>query len=278
MKLPFGFVLVLCLSFSSFVQADDHSTVTDAVKDKHGFLVHEVRSSFQATVTQICLLFPDKFDRKTPLPVVYVLPVEAGNEDRYGNGLLEIKKLDLHNHLNVVFVAPTFSHLPWYADHPSRAEIRQESYLCKVVIPFIDRTYPVQREAKGRHLLGFSKSGWGAWSLLLRNPELFGRAVAWDAPLMMEKPGKYGSGEIFGPAENFERFRVSKLLASKADLFHKEKRLFLYGYGNFRAEHEQAHSLMNRLKIVHDYQDGPFRKHNWHSGWVKDAVQRLVGR
>jgi hypothetical protein len=47
--------------------------------------------------------------------------------------------------------------------------------------------------------------------------------------------GEYGRGEIFGPAENFERFRVSKLLASKADLFHKEKRLFLYGYGNFRA-------------------------------------------
>ena len=35
-----------------------------------------------------------------------------------------------------IFVAPTFSHLPWYADHPSDASIRQETYFLKVVVPF----------------------------------------------------------------------------------------------------------------------------------------------
>ena len=63
------------------------------------------------------------------LPVVYVLPVEARNESRYGDGLLEVRRHDLHNKFQAIFVAPTFSHLPWYADHPTDPEIRQETLL-----------------------------------------------------------------------------------------------------------------------------------------------------
>jgi hypothetical protein len=37
-----------------------------------------------------------------------------------------------------------------------------------------------------------------------------------------------------------------------------------------------AHDLMDRLKIAHEYRDGPSRKHDWHSGWVAEAVEFLV--
>ena len=260
------------------LRADDSITVSAAKLDDNGFLVHEVRSPYQAKTTQVRVLQPDPLKKGKKYPVVYVLPVEARNENRYGDGLKEIQKHSLHNQLEAVFVAPTFSHLPWYADHPTQPEIRQESYFLQVVVPFIDKTYPVQVQAEGRLLLGFSKSGWGAWSLLLRHPNQFHKAVAWDAPLMMDQPGKYGSGEIFGTAQNFENYRVSQLLEAKSGLLAKEKRLILLGYGNFRAEHEQAHALMNKRKIAHEYRDGPERKHDWHSGWVKEAVALLVGK
>lgn len=269
--------LLLAVLIAPTVRADEPVSISEAKKDANGFLVHEVRSPFQARTTQIRVLVPDTLEKSKKYPVVYVLPVEAGTESRYGDGLKEVQKLDLHNTLSAVFVAPTFSHLPWYADHPTKSEIRQESYFLNVVIPFIDKTYPVRAEAEGRLLLGFSKSGWGAWSLLLRHPNLFGKAAAWDAPLMLDKPGKYGSGDIFGTADNFEGYRVSKLLEAKADKLHSEKRLMLLGYGNFRAEHEQAHALMDRLRVAHEYRDGPARKHDWHSGWVKEAVELLLG-
>lgn len=35
---------------------------------------------------------------------------------------------------------------------------------------------------------------------------------------------------------------------------------------------------MDELKIAHEYRDGPARKHDWHSGWVKGAVELLVGK
>ena len=264
----------------SSLRADETVQISESKRDEMGFLVHNVQSPFQAGTTLIRVLQPDTMLNDKKYPVIYVLPVEAGMETRYGNGLSEVKKLDLHNKFGAVFVAPTFTHLPWYADHPTNPEIRQESFFINGVVPFIDKNYPVRAEAEGRQLLGFSKSGWGAWSLLLRHPDLFGKAVAWDAPLMMDKPGKYGSGDIFGTADNFENYRVNKLLEENADKFsnEKEKRLVLLGYGNFRAEHVQSHAIMDKLKIAHEYRDGPERKHDWHSGWVNEAVELFLGQ
>ena len=125
-----------------------------------GILVHEDRSPYQAGKTHIRVLLPDKREDGKRFPVIYVLPVEPGSESRFGDGLLEVKKQDLHNKHAAIFVMPTFSHLPWYADHATKEDIRQESYLLKVVVPYIDAHYPVIAETRGRLLLGFSKSGW----------------------------------------------------------------------------------------------------------------------
>src|SRR5437867_637350 len=124
--------IALCLSVgflaTSDVRADEVVTISEANRDDNGFLVHEVRSPYQAKATLIRVLPPDKVEAGKTYPAVYVLPVEAGTESRYGDGLKEVKKLDLNNTLGAVFVAPTFSHLPWYADHPTKPEVRQERY------------------------------------------------------------------------------------------------------------------------------------------------------
>ena len=260
----------------AFAACDDKDVTVSDAKTEDGFLVHEVKSPYQAGTTRIRVLLPDAPEKGKTYPVVYVLPVEAGTESRYGDGLKEVKKLDLHNALKAVFVAPTFSHLPWYADHPTKTDVRQETYFLKVVVSFVEKTYPAKAEVSGRLLLGFSKSGWGAYSLLLRHPDTFGKAAAWDAPLMMEKPGAYGSGDIFSTDDNFAGYRVSKLLEANAAKFAKESRFVLLGYGNFRNHHKQAHDLMDKLKVPHEYRDGPSRKHDWHSGWVKEAAELLL--
>ncbi len=267
--------IIVAMAAAAYANAEP-PTISAAKKDGDGFLVHEVRSAYQAGTTRIRVLVPDKAEKGKTYPVVYVLPVEAGTEHRYGDGLKEIRKLDAHNEYRCIFVAPTFSHLPWYADHPTKPEVRQESYFLEVVVPFVDKTYAVRAEASSRHLLGFSKSGWGAYSLILRHPNTFGKAAAWDAPLTMTESGKYGSGEIFGTQENFGNYRVTALLKAKADKFQTANRLILLGYGNFRGEHQKAHALMDELKVAHLYRDGPPRKHDWHSGWVAEAVELLL--
>ena len=125
-------------------------------------------------------------------------------------------------------------------------------------------------------LLGFSKSGWGAWSLLLRHPEVFGRAAAWDAPLTKDRPDQFGMGPIFGTQANFMKYHVRSLLRKQAEKLRGSKRLALLGYGVFRNHHRSIHGQLGELEIPHEYRDGPKRRHHWSGGWVSEAVEFLA--
>jgi len=250
--------------------------ISAATRDRSGFLVHTVRSAMQDAPTKVKVLLPYRVEKERRYPVLFVLPVEAGDGNRYGDGLTEVKKLDLHNKHGLICVAPTFARLPWYADHPTDPKVRQETYFLDVVVPFVEKTYPATAKPEGRLLLGFSKSGWGAFTLLLRHPDRFGRAAAWDAPMAMDVPGRYGSGDIFGGRDNFEKYHVLQLSERQAGKLGDEKRLGLFGYGGFRKDHRTAHEAMVRLRLPHEYRDGPARRHDWHSGWVAEAVQWIV--
>ncbi|MBI2803759.1 MAG: hypothetical protein HYX68_02090 [Planctomycetes bacterium] len=238
-----------------------------------GIRTHRIESEYQAGASEIRVLLPDRMEKGKRYPVLYVLPVDAKNSRRWGDGLAEIKKHNLHNKYHVICVEMRFSHMPWYADHPTDAKIRQEAFFLKVVLPFIEKHYPV---SVVRWLLGFSKSGWGAFSLLLRHPDLFAKAVAWDAPLMMAMPNRFGMGEIFGTQANFEKYQLTKLLEMRAKTLGKEPRLAIVGYENFRTQHQQAHTLMKSLGIPHEYRDEKKTPHTWHAGWVADGVKWLA--
>jgi len=275
-------ILIAATTFVSIVIAHEAtlgisaSKVSKARKNELGYLVHTVQSEFQSGTTEIHVLLPDQIEDGKTYEVLYVLPVEAGGGQRWGKALEEVRSHGIHNRHELICVYPTFSHLPWYADHPTNPQIRQESYFVKVVVPFVERTYPVRRGSQGRHLLGFSKSGWGAFSLLLRNPDLFGKAAAWDAPLNMNAPNRFGMEGIFATQENFHQYQISALLTRQAEKMRKNARLIHLGYDKFRDHHLAIEETLSDLQIPHMFRDGPKRPHAWNSGWLTEAVQLLM--
>lgn len=256
----------LALLFNSDVMAED-------VDSK--WITHQVKSTHQRGETKVYVLTPDEVDSTKKYRVLYVLPVEAGEGTRWGNARTEVNKLDLANKHQMICVYPTFSDLPWYADHPTDARLQQETYFLRDVLPLIEREYPAQTERDGRLLVGFSKSGWGAWSLLLRHPDKFAVAAAWDAPLTETTRNKYGMGPIMGSDANFQKYRIDQLLAMRAEDLGESPRLVLTGYDNFRQPTRDAHALLDKMKISHIYRDGPQRRHHWESGWLDEAVRLL---
>jgi S-formylglutathione hydrolase FrmB len=273
-------VLLMMWFWISVVAADTAPAISAAQRDADGFLSHTISSSYQPGATRMRVLLPDALkngDQDSPrLPVVYMLPVEARDERRYGDGLLEVRRHDLHNKHEVIFVAPSFAQLPWYADHLHDPNVRQEAHLVQAVVPLIEKTYPAIAEPRGRLLVGFSKSGWGAWTLLIRHPEVFGRAAAWDAPLVTMQFGKFQSGPIFGSEANYAEYDLRGLLREQVGALGKEPRLILLGKGPFAEDTAATHLLLTSLSIPHAYLDGPVRKHDWHSGWVSEAVELLL--
>lgn len=279
--------VVVCLGWSGVAGAILAGAEFEPAEiDADGVITHRVESSLQSGPTDLRILLPRDFAthreaERRRLPVVYLLPVEAGRESRYGDAMAIARQLDVANRFGVICVAPSFALLPWYADHPSDARIAQESYFVHELMPFVEANYPALAERRGRLLCGFSKSGWGAWSLLLRHPDLFERAASWDAPLLMNAPGKYGSGPIFGTADNFSQYEIVSLLESFAvrncigGKTGARPRLILHGFGNF-VDHRELHDRLERLGIPHDYRDGPSTPHVWSVEWMEPAVAALT--
>ncbi len=251
--------------------------------DENGFRIHRVESEYQARETVVRVLLPSDYDPSKAYRVLFVLPVVAHDDRRFGDGLLEVKRHGFHDQDQLVCVAPEFSHLPWYADHDRNEKRRDESYLLKEVIPLVEENYSVVRDKRGRLLMGFSKSGWGAFTLLIRNPDTFYRAVGWDSGIRVDTgPIEEGDRQerirlYFGTAANFEQHRITTLIRERSGALGSEARLFYYNTEGSRAVGgAMIHQLMVRKGIPHRYLFEPKREHRWDSGWLPEAVAFLV--
>jgi hypothetical protein len=244
--------------------------------------IYVVSSPHQAHDLPVRVLLPKKLDKVKSPGVLYVLPVEPEIQFRFGDGLTTMEHLELHNKFGLIAVAPAFSDWPWYANHPTDPKIQQESYFLEDVVPLIDRLYP--KASQKRLLVGFSKSGNGAYQLLLRHPDLFAAASIWDAPLMCDAPKMFEMPRIYGDQKNFDPYCIPQLLRKQASLLSgTPARLALFGYSLFGGPHptfghhiEEAHALMESLRIPHIYDNSSPREHRWDSGWLEPAVAALV--
>ena len=247
-------------------------TYTSLAPDRAHWQRIKVHSPWQSAPTLLRIRAP-KSDK--PLPVIYVLPVEAEEDKQWGDPLQAVDVCDPTLLQRAIFVAPTFAQLPWYADHPSDPGVQQEKHFLKAVMPYITGHFSTKDQPL---LLGFSKSGWGAWSVLLRYPDRFARAVAWDAPLMTMDLKRYGMRPIFGSLENLRSYQITELIKRRAqnEISLGMKRLALFGNSNFLAEHEAAHALLTDLALPHAFALGPKRKHHWQTGWLESAVCFLL--
>ena len=191
---------------------------------------------------------------------------------------MEVRKQDLHNVHDAICAFPAFDTLPWFNDHPTNSRIRHETYITKVVVPLIDQTYPTLAKAEGRLLVGFSKSGFGAWALLMRHPDMFGGAAAWDSPLMMTAAdlGKYGTKPQFGTPECLAQYLPRELVKAHAKDLQNGTRMVLAGSDGFPADTQAMHDLLTELTISHTYQPDLKVKHHWETGWLKPVVAELL--
>ncbi len=239
-----------------------------------------VRSRWQAGATSLRVMAPttaagvERFEQNPR--VVYVLPVLKDITFLYGDGFNEFARNDLHNQYGVVMVAPTFTEIPWYGNHVSDARVQQERYMMEDIVPLVDNLYP--RARAKRLLLGFSKSGLGAFTMLMRNVQTFQAAVAWDAPLMLNR---FVTGlqmdEVYASEENFRRnFALPAVVdLSAAQLRDSGPRLALLGYSAYGADTSQANELLRSYAVPRYFDNEIPLSHTWDSGWIPPAMSYL---
>lgn len=254
----------------------EKNVVISAEVEREGIAEFRVRSPYQEEETKIRILRPSVRLGEKRWRTLYLLPVEPGERCAYGDGLREARRLKLADRFQCLCVQPAFVRMPWLADHPRDPLRRYETYFLRVVVPFVERTFPVEPRARGRWLAGFSKGGYGAMSLLLRHPELFDRAAAWDLPALQAHPDQFQMAEVFGTDENFAQYRLPELAVRQRRHFTARPRFVLTGYSLFRKQHQEWHRQLTAAGITHLYRDGPERKHRWETGWLEEAIPLLA--
>jgi hypothetical protein len=287
--------LAVCLAEFARCDAPDDTTsgktsATDPAWDaQKGVWQFRISSPQQQGANDVEVLLPDDYDRNRRYRSLYILPVETGIGGRYGDGLQVVKSIDAHNRHQLVCIAPAFDLLPWYMDHASNSQRQHETYIKKSLVPVIENRYSIAASPDGRLLLGFSKSGWGAFTLLLRHPDFFGYAASWDAPLMLAEGDwhNWGISGAAGTVENFRLYQPSALLQSRAGLFRSGPRFVLLGHKSFgpnggahyRGNHTHtvwAHDRMTSLGVRHVYDNDIRVPHEWRREWVETAIRHLA--
>jgi len=268
--------LTVALVLTIAVHAGAAPVIGSPTTDSNGVLHYPVTSSYEAAApNDLRILLPQSFGTGQRR-FLWALPVEPGTAASYGDPVDTIRALGAVDAMHVILVVPAFSLTPWYADHPTDPTIFQESYLVDDLVPAVEALYPETPSNVGpprRLLVGFSKSGMGALSLILRHSTLFDAAAMWDAPLNQTALSSLpGMTTVFGNQANYDTYAIPNVLPQHVAEFSGPARLWLGGYSGWRKDMTAAHDAMTALGITHVWMDGPQRAHRWDSGWVSDAL------
>jgi len=248
--------------------------------DSNGVEYYTVTSVYQGTQPlTVRVLEPKNPAPGKPHRFLYVLPVEQGLTDlssTWSDGLEELRLLDVQNRFNMTLIAPSFNYEPWYGDNVTDPTMRMESFIINDLVPFGD-TFAHGTEIPQRFLIGFSKSGNGTLSLILRHPNVFSAAAAWDAPAQQSSLSAfYGLSLNFGTQANYDLYNIPLLGTTNAQPFQQQNRLWISGdQSAWTSDMYKLHDQFVATSIPHTWATGGFRAHTWNSGWLDGAVTAL---
>ena len=208
---------------------------------------------------------------------IYVLPVTAGLDTTYGDGLDTLRVLDAEDQYNLTIVEPTFGIAPWYANNSGDPSLQYETFMSSELQPWVSANLATSH-AEQHWLIGFSKSGLGAQDLILKHPDLFTLAASWDFPAAMSAFDQYSdSAASYGTDANFQanyRLTRSFLAAHKAP-FLTTTRLWIGGYNLFQSDVWDYDALLSSEGIAHTTGPSQMMVHSWDSAWVPIALAAL---
>ena len=247
--------------------------------DANGIQSYQVISSDNGYGPQVVrVLRPTDPAPGVPHNFLYVLPVEPGLGDTYGDGMETMLGLNAQNQYNLTIIEPTFGTDPWYADNPSDPNVQYETYMTQDLVPWVEKNLATTGSEQN-WLIGFSKSGIGAQDLILKHPDIFTLAAAWDFPADMSSYDQFGADSAagYGTDANFQaNYRLTQAFVdSHKAPFLSNNRIWIGGYSEYQADMSDYDALLTSEGIAHTTETPTDMGHSWDSGWVSIAMAAL---
>ena len=230
-----------------------------------------IKSKYQPDSTKIHIL-ETYLSKDKPLHLVFVLPVEKQKTKyKFGSGFAEFKKLNASHKLknNVVIIQPDFTHTPWFCNHPTDSTNQQEAYTLEC-INLIKEKYKDYTQKV--YCVGFSKSGWGSMSLVMKYPQLIDGIFVWDAPLATDWNEKWHMSEGVGTKNHFmENYAFANRTNEIKNL--KRKTIVVGGYDLFKDLSTQFVQQLRGSGVYLKHLSNIDYPHVWSQDWMYTILQ-----
>ena len=168
----------------------------------------------------------------------------------------------------------------WYADNPNDPTINYETFTASILPQWVDSNFSTTGADKNL-MIGLSKSGFGDIDLLLKHPNTFDAAAAFDFPADMTSYNDYGSSSSadYGTQANFQQNyeMTSSFINNLKAPFTTQDRILISEGPIFASQVADFNALLTSQGVAHSLLTQTSDAHNWSSGWLPDAVAGLFG-
>jgi hypothetical protein len=247
--------------------------------DANGVASYDVISANDSDGPQVLrVLRPANPASGVPHSFLFVLPVEAGLGNSFGDGLQTLRGLDAQDQYNLTIIEPSFGIDPWYADNSVDPAVQYDTFMTQELVPWAQQNLAITGNEQN-WLIGFSKSGIGGQDLILRHPGVFTLAASWDFPANMSSYDQFGANSAagYGTDANFQanyRLKTAFVDAHKGP-FLNNNRIWIGGYSLFSTDDSDYDRLLTSEGIAHSAETPQSMAHRWDSGWVPMALTAL---
>ena len=245
--------------------------------DANGVASYDVISASDSDGPQVLrVLSPTNPAPGVPHSFLYVLPVEAGLGNGFGDGLETMRGLDAQDQYNLTIIEPSFAIDPWYADNPINPAVQYDTFMTQELVPWVQKNLAATGNEQN-WLIGFSKSGIGGEDLILRHPSVFSLVASWDFPADMSSDDGADSEAGYGTDANFQaNYRLTAAFVdARKGPFLNNNRIWIGGYSLYQTDVSDYDKLLTSEGIAHSAETPQNMAHRWDSGWVPIALAAL---
>jgi pimeloyl-ACP methyl ester carboxylesterase len=184
-----------------------------------------------------------------------LLPATDPDDPRYGTMPERIA-----GYPGVVLGHVRFPHVVWYNQAVREQALQQINAL--PLSPIV--------------LVGFSKSGLGAWNIARTLPGRVEATIIFDAPVIRAELPPWGTGPFYADNEAWLADLPIRHVAEFKAALPAQHRLILISGANFHSEMMALSQALNDTGVEHTFLPRPHLKHHWSSGWIEEGLDRLL--
>jgi len=152
-----------------------------------------------------------------------------------------------------------FPHLVWYNPDIQEEAIRQirELNLESII------------------LIGFSKSGLGAWNISRQIPERVTATIIFDSPMSRQTLPTWGTAPFYPDDATWQADSPINSIDHFCRSVKPDHQLVLISSTAFHEEMEDLSTALRDKNFPHSFLSCPHFKHHWNSGWLKKGVAEI---